>query len=85
MTDTNTFNYQDYVQGQTINLGTNQVISSNTQIDPSTYIQGDTAVLQASAGLEEALISATISSIIEYALIRPSTIFFRARALSKSY
>ena len=52
MTDTNTFNYQDYVQGQTINLGTNQVISSNTQIDPSTYIQGDTAVLQASAGLE---------------------------------
>ena len=59
MTDTNTFNYQDYIQGQTINLDTNQIpiqtttkiIKDNTHIDPSTYIQGDSAVLQASAGL----------------------------------
>ena len=61
MTDTNTFNFQDYTQGQTIDYGTNQVISStqegaqvyqeNNQIDPSSYLQGDTAILQASAGL----------------------------------
>ena len=59
MTDTNTFNYQDYIQGQTINLDSNQIpiqtttkiIKDNTHIDPSTYIQGDSAVLQASAGL----------------------------------
>lgn len=61
MTDTTTFNFQDYTQGQTIDYGTNQVISStqegaqvfqeNNQIDPSSYLQGDTAILQASAGL----------------------------------
>ena len=51
MTDQNTFNLQDYTQGQPIDLATNQVIQDNTQIDPSTYLQGDTAVLQASAGL----------------------------------
>ena len=55
MIDTNNFNIQDYTQGQTIDFGSNQVFSTTegtTQIDPSTYLQGDTAVLQASAGLE---------------------------------
>ena len=51
MTDQNTFNFQDYTQGQPIDLASNQLIQDNTQIDPSTYIQGDTAILQASAGL----------------------------------
>lgn len=62
MTDLNSYNFQDFTQGQTIDLGTNQIFSQtqsspqiiqeNTQIDPSTYLQGDTAILQASAGLE---------------------------------
>ena len=63
MTDTNTFNFKDYTQGQTIDYGTNQVISStqegaqvyqeNNQIDPSSYLQGDTEILQASAGMSD--------------------------------
>ena len=52
--DTNTFNFQDYTQGQTFDLSSFQSGTQvdNTQIDPSTFIQGDNAVLQASAGLE---------------------------------
>ena len=52
MTDSNTYNFQDYTQNQAIDYGTNQ-IQSNTEIDPSTYLQGDSAILQASAGLGE--------------------------------
>ena len=52
MIEPNTFNSKDYTQGQSIDLGTNQTNQENTQIDPSTYLQGDTAVLQASAGLD---------------------------------
>ena len=52
MTDSNTYNFQDYSQNQAIDYGTNQ-IQSNTEIDPSTYLQGDSAILQASAGLGE--------------------------------
>ena len=44
MTESNTFNIQDYTQ--------NQVIDNN-QIYPSTYLQGDSAILQASAGIGE--------------------------------
>ena len=44
MAESNTFNIQDYTQ--------NQVIYNN-QIDPSTYLQGDSAILQASAGIGE--------------------------------
>ena len=52
MTDSNTYNFQDYTQNQAIDYGTNQ-IQSNIEIDPSTYLQGDSAILQASAGLGE--------------------------------
>ena len=52
MTDSNTYNFQDYTQNQTIDYGTNQ-IQSGAEIDPSTYLQGESAILQASAGLGE--------------------------------
>ena len=60
MTDSNTYNFQDYTQNQAIDYGTNQ-IQSNTEIDPSTYLQGDSAILQASAGLGE-----TTSENVDY-------------------
>ena len=63
MTESNTFNIQNYTQNQVIDYGTNQVITpiqtgtdiiqDNNQIDPSTYLQGDSAILQASAGIGE--------------------------------
>ena len=52
MTDSNTYNFQDYNQNQVIDFGTNQIQTGN-EIDPSTYLQGDSAILQASAGLGE--------------------------------
>ena len=52
MTDSNTFNFQDYNQNQVIDFGTNEIQTGN-EIDPSTYLQGDSAILQASAGLGE--------------------------------
>lgn len=52
MTESNTYNFQDYTQNQAIDYGTNQ-IQSGTEIDPSTYLQGDSAILQASAGIGE--------------------------------
>ena len=52
MTESNSYNFQDYTPNQVIDYGTNQ-IQSGTEIDPSTYLQGDTAILQASAGIGE--------------------------------
>jgi len=52
MTESNTYNFQYYTQNQAIDYGTNQ-IQSGTEIDPSTYLQGNSAILQASAGLWE--------------------------------
>ena len=61
MTDINNYKFEEYQHGQTTGYGTSKIITStvgdtqiiqdNTQIDPSTYFQGDNAILQASAGM----------------------------------
>lgn len=61
MTDINNYQFEEYQHGQTTGYGTSKIITStvgdtqiiqdNTQIDPSTYFQGDNAILQASAGM----------------------------------
>lgn len=61
MTDINNYKFEEYQHGQTTGYGTSKIIKStvgdtqiiqdNTQIDPSTYFQGDNAILQASAGM----------------------------------
>jgi hypothetical protein len=60
---TNIYNYkfEEYQHGQTTGYGASKIIPStvgdtriiqdNTQIDPSTYFQGDNAILQASDGM----------------------------------
>ena len=63
MTESNTFNFENYTQNKVIDFGSNQVLTpiqtgteivqDNNQIDPSTYLQGDSAILQASAGIGE--------------------------------
>ena len=61
MTDINNYKFEEYQHGQTTGYGTSKIITStvgdtqiiqdNTHIDPSTYFQGDNAILQASAGM----------------------------------
>ena len=63
MTDINNYKFEEYQHGQTTGYGTSKIITStvgdtqiiqdNTQIDPSTYFQGDNAIFQASAGMGE--------------------------------
>ena len=62
MTDSNTFNFENYNQGQAIEYGNEQVLppiqgdtqflnQNEAQMDPNTFIQGDNNVLQETAGM----------------------------------
>ena len=62
MTDANTFNFENYDQGQAVEFGNEQVLppiqgdtqflnQNEAQIDPNTFFQGDNNVLQETAGM----------------------------------
>ena len=62
MADQNTFNFENYTQGQPIDFGNEQVLppiqgdtqflnQNEAQIDPNTFFQGDNNVLQETAGM----------------------------------
>ena len=60
MADQNTFNFENYTQGQPIDFGNEQVLQGDAQIfnqneaqiDPSTYFQEGNNVLKETAGME---------------------------------
>ena len=62
MTDANTFNFENYEQGQAVEFGNEQVLppiqgetqflnQNEAQIDPTAFFQGDNNVLQETAGI----------------------------------
>ena len=62
MTDANTFNFENYDQGQAVEFGNEQVLppiqgdtqflnQNEAQIDPNAFFQGDNNVLQETAGM----------------------------------
>ena len=71
MTDSNTFNFENYNQGQAIEYGNEQVLppiqgdtqflnQNEAQMDPNTFIQGDNNVLQETAGIGGETINADL-------------------------
>ena len=71
MTDSNTFNFENYNQGQAIEYGNEQVLppiqgdtqflnQNEAQMDPNTFIQGDNNVLQETAGMGGETINADL-------------------------